>query len=89
MELTDVIDRISTMYRAELDMKGDILLSILEIDKELEAARNNNWETMSYARWAELNNKRDSLEGDKNYRIIRAQAMSDIREMFFSILEED
>ena len=89
MELTEVIDKISKMYRAELSVKRDTAAAIDEINKEFQAAQENDWESMSYKRWMELNHERSTLEQDKRYYAIRAEAISDIREMFLELLDAE
>lgn len=89
MELIEVINKISTMYREELNKKGDVQLALVKIDNEFESARKDNWETMSYAKWAELNNRRDALGRDREFHATRAMAMFQVREMFLELLEAE
>ncbi len=87
MELIEVINKISTMYRAELKKKGDIALALAKINEEFTIAQENDWETMTHARYLELDRERDRLEQDKRYHAMRAVAMSDVREMFLELLD--
>lgn len=89
MELTEVIDMISKMYRAELSAKRNATAAVDEINKEFQAAQEKDWETMTYARWSELNRERATIEQDQRYYAIRAEAMSDVREMFLELLDQE
>lgn len=89
MELTDVINKLSVMYRAEMKKKDDITLVLNKINGEFQAAAEHDWETMSHARWSELNYERSTMEDDKKYHAIRAEAMFDVREMFLELLDAE
>lgn len=89
MDLYSIINRVSVLYRSEVQKKSDIVRRVVEIDKEFEEAQKNDWTTMPYSRWLELNQERMTLERDRRYYDYRAEGMFDVREMLLDLLDQE
>lgn len=87
MELTDVIGKVSFLYREERREINNLQSKVDAINEEFQEAVENNWATMTVARWHELNYQRDSLEREIKDRNKRSEGMFDVREMLLDLLD--
>lgn len=83
IDLNEVIDMISTLYRGERSKLADMRNERMA----LQEAINTEWKYISVARRNDIHSRLDELCMQEEACRQRAEGMHDVREMFLELLE--
>ena len=85
MKMTEIIERVSKIYRDELVKTSDLYVELMSINRKIYEAEKDGWETITFAEYKTLSERKDSLETTIDIKKSYCRGISFVREMLMDL----